>query len=71
MLAWGITGLGMQVIRFAGQSVRLLFVVVALLGAMGHAGQVRAASYAAIVMDMRNGKVLHARSADRRQPRPR
>ncbi|MEM9371362.1 MAG: serine hydrolase, partial [Pseudomonadota bacterium] len=48
------------------QWIRVLIVGVAVL-AMAAGGQVIAAPYAAIVVDMRDGRVLHSRSADRRQ----
>lgn len=48
------------------EQIRLVFLVVTLgLGAV--ATPALAAPYAAVVMDMRNGEVLHARSADRKQ----
>ena len=53
--------------RFA-ERLRLVFFlsIVVVAGAVS-APAVHAAPYAAIVMDMRDGRVLHARSADRRQ----
>jgi len=43
------------------------FAVVVMCGMAAGAGQANAAPYAAIVMDMRDGEVIHSRSADRRQ----
>lgn len=53
---------------FAGRCVRLLLVIVAVMAGSAVTQAAWAAPYAAIVMDMRNGEVLYARSADRRQP---
>ena len=53
--------------RFAAQ-LRLVFLLsIVILASAVSAPAVHAAPYAAMVMDMRDGRVLHARSADRRQ----
>jgi D-alanyl-D-alanine carboxypeptidase len=47
--------------------LRALMVAIVLATALGIGGNAQAAPQASIVVDMRNGKVLYARSADRKQ----
>ncbi|HUS54788.1 MAG TPA: serine hydrolase [Thermohalobaculum sp.] len=53
--------------QVAGQGIRILFVLVAVLLLSASGGRAIAAQYSAIVMDMRDGTVLYESNADRRQ----
>lgn len=52
--------------RYAVQIIRAFLIAFVTIGALGAAADAVAAPKAAIVMDMRNGDVLHSRSADQR-----